>query len=163
MTPVDDQRIAYHEAGHAVAAIWLGGEVVHVTIEPDCNDGPLRDGEVQVRWHHRGLSQRDLIEREVAVALAGPAAEMIYMGERPHPRAVREWGEDWRIAWELAAQRIARQDGRMLWMEVVLSELCRTFDQAACWQAVAETADELSAHETIEGELVEEIVLRWLG
>lgn len=51
----------------------------------------------------------------------------------------------------------------MRWIETVLGELCRTFDQAACWQAVAETADELSAHETINGEQVEEIVRRWLG
>ena len=158
-----DQRIAYHEAGHAVAAVWLGGEVVQVTLEPDRDDGPFRDGEVQIRWHHGGLSPRDLIDREVAVALAGPAAEMIYLGERPHPLAVREWAEDWRIAWNLAAERVAPHPGRMLWMESILSELCRTFDQDACWQAVAETADELSAHETLEGESVEEIVRRWMG
>ncbi|WP_164103159.1 hypothetical protein [Candidatus Laterigemmans baculatus] len=160
---MDDERIAYHEAGHAVAAVWLGGEVVHVTLEPDRDDGPSRDGELLVRWHHRGLSPRDLLAREVAVALAGPAAEMLYLGERPHPLTVREWAEDWRIVWMLAAEWVADPALRMQWIEASLRDLCGLFDQAACWQAVAETADELSAHETLCGEQVEAIVRRWMG
>ncbi len=35
MTPSQKERVAIHEAGHAVIEIVLGGKVDHVTIEPD--------------------------------------------------------------------------------------------------------------------------------
>lgn len=35
------ELIAYHEAGHALMAFMLGGEVQLVTIEPDNDDGRI--------------------------------------------------------------------------------------------------------------------------
>ena len=160
----DLSAIAYHEAGHAVAAVILKGEVVRVTLEPESEDGqPERDGDVEIRWHHRGLSKRDLLEREITVCLAGPAAEMLYSGERPHPSKVQQWRADWAIAWELAGQLISAPERRLKMLEGLLGSLCKMFDEQRCWQAIAETADELEAHETLEGEQVAEIVQRWLG
>ena len=57
-------QIAYHEAGHSVVAAWLGAEVVSVTLEPDRDDGPRRDGDAAIRWHHRGLTARELCQKE---------------------------------------------------------------------------------------------------
>ena len=34
--------VAYHEAGHALMALLLGGKVKHATIEPDDDDELLR-------------------------------------------------------------------------------------------------------------------------
>jgi len=42
------ELIAYHEAGHALMALLLGGKVKHITIEPDNDDGPVREGDTQV-------------------------------------------------------------------------------------------------------------------
>ena len=39
---------AYHEAGHAFMATYLGGRVRSVTITPDNDDGPDRFGDAQV-------------------------------------------------------------------------------------------------------------------
>lgn len=155
--------VAYHEAGHAVAAVLLGGEVVQVTLEPE-NDGqlPNREGDVSIRWHHRGLTREDLLRREITVCLAGPAAEMLYAGERPHPSTVRQWRADWEIAWQLAGQFISEQTRRMRMLETLLASLCQMFDRDDCWQAVAETADQLEAFETLEGHQVSEIVYRWV-
>ena len=41
---------AYHEAGHAFMAIYVGARVRHVTIEPDRDDGPERHADIQVEW-----------------------------------------------------------------------------------------------------------------
>ena len=38
---------AYHEAGHAFMAIYLGARVKSVTIELDWDDGPVHHGDVQ--------------------------------------------------------------------------------------------------------------------
>lgn len=160
----DESAIAYHEAGHAVAAVMLGGEVVRVTLEPE-NDGelPERDGDVQIRWHHRGLSKRDLLEREISVCLAGPAAEMLYEGTRPDPRSIQQWREDWGVAWSLAGELITEPSRRLAMLKALLDQLCQRFDAGDCWQAIAETADQLEAHQTLEGDEVSEIVRRWIG
>jgi len=34
------ELIAYHEAGHALMAVLLGGKVQQVTIEPENDEGP---------------------------------------------------------------------------------------------------------------------------
>lgn len=155
--------VAYHEAGHVVAAVLLGGEVVQVTLEPE-NDGQLpdREGDVSIRWHHRGLNREDLLRREITVCLAGPAAEMLYEGERPHPAGVQQWRADWEIAWHLAGQIISDQTRRMQMLETLLASLCRMLGRDDCWQAVAEVADQLEAFETLDGEQVTEIVCRWV-
>lgn len=159
----DLSAIAYHEAGHAVAAVLLGGEIVQVTLEPE-NDGSLpdREGEVSIRWHHAGKSRRELISMEITVCLAGPAAEMLYEGQRPHPSAIMEWRFDWECAWSLAGQLVADSSRRLLMLETILSRLCGMFDRDDCWQAIAETADQLEAFETLEGDQVKEIVHRWV-
>ena len=41
---------AYHEAGHAFIAIYVGARVRSVTIEPDWDDGPERYADIHVEW-----------------------------------------------------------------------------------------------------------------
>ena len=66
---------AYHEAGHALMALLLGGKVRLVTIEPDNDDGPDRQGDTQVLWRRSGISDKEFAEKAVQVSLAGPVAE----------------------------------------------------------------------------------------
>ncbi len=156
--------IAYHEAGHAVIAVMLGGEVMSLTLQPDDDDElPERDGDVSIRWNHRGVAKRELVKREVIVCLAGPAAEIIFRGEKVAPQSVAEWRFDWETAWQLSGLLIQPPAARTQLLEGLLTELCRMLARDDCWQAIAETADLLEAHETLEGEEVHEIVERWMS
>src|ERR1044072_148301 len=101
------ELIAYHEAGHALLAVLVGGEVQLVTIDPDRDDGPERQGDTQVIWRRGSMGERKFAEASLQVSLAGPVAEMIYSGEPYHPGLVAEWAADWRDAWNTAMQIVA--------------------------------------------------------
>ena len=157
------ELIAYHEAGHALMAVILGGTVKHVTIEPDADDGPERQGDTQVLWRRAGISERDFAKTAVQVSLAGPVAEMIYTGDPYHPGFVAEWAADWRDAWEAAVPLHPGERQRLEYLERVSIQLYHRLNDDVLWAALASLADNLLAHETLEGEQVEEIVGEWLG
>ena len=153
---------AYHEAGHVFMAIYLGARVRSVTIEPDRDDGPDRFGDAQVEWDLGHFTPREVYEKSVLVALAGPVAEMIHRGEPYHPGFVAEWAADWREAWEAAAGVVPDQRQRLAYLEQATSQLYRLLNRDNNWAALAAVTDELLAHEILEGEAVEEIVGQWL-
>ena len=154
---------AYHEAGHALMAVLLGGKVKHVTIEPDDDDGPARHGDTQVLWRRSGISDKEFAKMAVQVSLAGPVAEMIYSGDPYHPGLVAEWAADWREAWKVAVPLHADERQRLDYLERVSIQLYHRLKEDELWAALAALADNLLAHETLEGEQVEEIVGDWLG
>jgi len=156
------ELIAYHEAGHALAAVLLGAEVQLVTIAPDNDDGPERQGDTQVVWRTAGMSDKEFARKAVQVSLAGPVAEMIYSGEPFHPGHVAEWGADWRDAWEAAAPMHRDKHRRLEFLEWITTKLYIRFKDEELWPALAALADHLLAHETLDGEQVEEIVGEWL-
>ena len=157
-----DEETAYHEAGHALVATLLGGRVISVTIAPDDDDGPRRFGDTQVAWR-RSLSERELRERGVQVALGGPVAEMLYTGDPFHPGLVAEWAGDWQSAWELAASLMPDERKRLSYLEDLTRQLHRLLDAEPHWSALAALADNLLAHETLERDEVREIVGEWMG
>jgi hypothetical protein len=154
------ELIAYHEAGHALMALILGGTVKQVSIEPDDSD---RQGDTQVLWRRAGISEKDFARAAVQVNLAGPVAEMIYSGDPFHPGFVAEWAADWRAAWEAAVPLHPGERQRLEYLERVSIQLYHRLKEDALWAAIASLADHLLAHETLEGEQVEEIVGQWLG
>ena len=154
---------AYHEAGHAVVAAWLGAEVISVTLEPDQDDGPVRDGDAAIRWHHRGLSKRELCQRELMAVLAGPVAEMIHSGERCGVDALPQWAADWQLAYSLAGMLVGSELRVRSLIQAVTDKLERVVGSDPFWQVIAEVADLLEALETIEGDQVHESLQRWLG
>ena len=158
-----DSSVVYHEAGHAVMAVWLGAEVLHVTIEPDRDDGPRRDGDAMVRWRHRGRSAREACERELMAVLAGPVAEMVHAEQRRSLHTTPEWAVDWQFACQLAATLIKEPAPRRAMIDVVTDKLFVLISRADFWQAISEVADLLDAHETINGDEVAQCVARWLG
>jgi len=152
-----DEWIAYHEAGHCVVAVLLGGMVEWATIDPDRDDGPRRWGDVRVQWDG-GPPWR----AQAMIYLAGPAAELVYREESIHPAFVPEFTNDWTAAWEaISASRKSDQD-RLRLLEGVFSKLYQSFQRQDQWNAVAELADLLLAHETIEYEEIHETVNRWI-
>jgi ATP-dependent Zn protease len=156
-----DDTTAYHEAGHAFAAVQLGAFVRSVTIEPDNDDEPRRYGDTKIEWDHSVVSGKELCKRMVLVSLAGPVAEMIYSGEPYHPGFVPEWGSDWKQAW-LAAEAIHAADrARLLFLEQAAGEMYRLFQQDENWATLAAIVDDLLAHETLDGEAVHAIVRCW--
>jgi ATP-dependent Zn protease len=162
-----NQSIAYHEAGHAVVASWLGAEVVSVTLEPDADDGPLRDGDAAIRWHHRGMTPRQLIQKELMAVLAGPVAEMIHNDQdcdiEQCEQWKSEWSADWHLAWQFARSLVPSDQHVEPLLKFTIERLYRIASAESFWQTIAEVADLLEAYETIDGEQVRQCVDRWLG
>ncbi len=153
---------AYHEAGHAFMAVYLGARVRSVTIDPDRDDGPRRQGDTAVEWNLAGLTEREIDERSVIVALAGPAAEMLYTGEPFHPGFVRECSGDWKAATDAASKFLHKEEKRIAWLEEKTKGLLRMLNGPAHWAAIAELADNLLAHETLHADQIEDVVRTWL-
>jgi ATP-dependent Zn protease len=153
---------AYHEAGHAYVAVYLGAKVRSVTIDPDNDDGPARFGDTQIIWRRSRLSEKQFRERAIQVSLAGPVAEMLYTGDPFHPGLVAEWAHDWQAAWELADLLFVDHRKRLSYLEDLTGMLYRLLDSEPHWSAVAALADNLLAHETLESEEVRDIINDWL-
>ena len=152
---------AYHEAGHALVAIYVGARVRSMTIEPDRDDGPARHGDTQIEWPLDRFTEQEFHEKSAWVALAGPVAEMIYSGEPYHPGLVAEWAADWTEAWEVAARLVPDERQRLRYLEQVTVQLYRFLNMDGHWSALAAVVDQLLAHETLEAEQIEEIVVPW--
>lgn len=142
-------------------ATRLGARVTSITIRPDWDDGPERYGDAEILWRTSEFTSREFAERQVLVALAGPAAEMIYRGEPLHPGFVAEWAEDWRQAWKAAAELMPDGRRRVRYLEQAASSLFTTFSDDHCWSAIAAIVDALLAHERLESEEVTAIVDQW--
>ena len=153
---------AYHEAGHAFMAVQLGARIRSITIDPAWDDGPARFGDAQIEWPAGACSERELCEKMVMVALAGAVAEMIYSGEPYHPGFVAEWAADWSQAWQAAAAIYGDEVARLKYLEKITVQLHKTMGRDDQWAALAAIVDHLLAHETLEGEQVEDIVSAWL-
>lgn len=158
---------AYHEAGHAFVAAYAGGRVLSVTIAPDWDDGPERFGDTQVAWSRSQFTEKQLAEKLVLVALAGPVAEMVYRGDPleglRHPALVAEWSHDWRQAWDEGAAAVPDERRRTRWLEGQVVGLHGLLSDDTHWEAIAGVADHLLAHETLEAEEFAEVVSTWLG
>lgn len=161
----DYEALAYHEAGHAYVAILLGGRVERVTLEPDYDDGPRREGDVQVAWHD-AMSERELARRDILVSLAGPICESILRGEdspeEPTPiESVPEWRADLMAAAQAASLWETHPVRHRAAIRAAETELRTLLSQDGHWAVVAAIADELTAHETLEWEQLTEIYRVW--
>lgn len=157
------EETAYHESGHALVAIQLGAVIRHVTIEPEWDDGPERYADIAIEWKLDHLDTKEVEHRSIQIALAGPVAEMIYTGEPYHPGFIGEWASDWQIAWQSAERLFPDGRRRLRFLEQVTADLHQQLNNTHYWAAISAIADELMAHETLEGDQVEEIVRQWLG
>lgn len=160
--PVNEEEItAWHEAGHAFVAVYLGGFVSSISIDPDADDGPTRFGDVTIHWDRGRFTTEQLQKNAVLVALAGPVVEMIHTGDLYHPATVGEWSQDWQLAWN-ASTFIRDQRKRMEFLRQTTIELYETLSQDAHWAAIGALVDHLMAYETVEGETVHEVVAEWI-
>ena len=144
-------------------ACYVGARVSAVTIDPDWDEGPARHADIQVEWPAGTLSDRDLRQRLAQVALAGPVAEMIYVGDPFHPGLVPEWAADWRVAWRAIETLVPDQRRRLAYLEALTVQLHQLLRQDQPWAAIAAIVDHLVAHERLEGEEVEAILAQWMS
>jgi len=153
---------AYHEAGHAYMAMYVGARVLSMTIDPESGEAGERFGDTHVEWNLRGLSKRQFAEKSTWVALAGPAVEIIYTGDPYHPGAMHEWADDWDEAVSQAARLYRKSREALAWLERTTLDLISMLQQDRHWSPVAALADHLMAHETLESYEIEGIVRNWL-
>lgn len=153
---------AYHEAGHALMALLVGGRVKHVSIAPE-EDEMGRSGETVIHWPRR-WSPEEVASRAVQVALAGPVAEMIYSGDPYHPGLLSAWAQDWTMALECVAQlpEGKREATGIAFLEALVGQLYRMLNAEPYWSALAALADHLLAHDVLEGPEIREVVAHWI-
>ncbi|MFT5303049.1 MAG: ATP-dependent Zn protease [Mariniblastus sp.] len=151
---------AYHESGHAVISVLMGGQVDEVSISPPDDDGPNRYGHTITRWP--AMTREKLIAAEICVSLAGPVAEMLYVDEIRLISDVPEWAADWFRASQIAVDELATLGLAERLLVDCQNRIERLFDQQNAWAAVGAVADELLAHETLEREQVDDVVSFWL-
>jgi ATP-dependent Zn protease len=156
--PHDDEQAvatAYHEAGHAVAALALDRPVVKVSILADRDKaGICFFGKAVFR------PSEDWLEREVLISLAGMAAEARKTGEYDRDAA----GRDLRYARGLAIQRAGSERQAERLERRLLAKAEHLLDREANWAAVERIAAELLRAGEISGRqarhLYEECVRR---
>jgi ATP-dependent Zn protease len=137
-----DEATAFHEAGHAVAALALGRPVHRVSVLADREHlGTCHFGKAVFR------PSEDWLEREMLIALAGLAAEARHTGAYAWEGA----GRDRQYAADLARRRAggARQAERL--ERRVLSKVEHLLDQPGHWEAVERIAAELLRHGALSG------------
>ena len=156
------ELLAYHEAGHALVAHYLGGRVQRVSIETEWDEELRAEGDTEVLWPVGQMTGGEFQEAGVLVALAGPVAEMLYSGEPYHPALVAEWANDWDEAARLSAEFIPTDALRMKYLEAQTRRLWQLLDDEPLWSALAALADELLAHETLDEDQIAETLASWL-
>ena len=162
---VDDDQLeltAYHEAGHVVMGVMLGAEIRSASIvaDFDSEEAP-RYGACELAWSMRGVADRQHAEREIRTALAGPVAEQIYVGET-EIRIQRESSVDWIYAASFADKIHADKSKRTSFLFDIAEGIRDLYRRDEVWAAVASTADELLAHDELDGETLTESVQFWI-
>jgi hypothetical protein len=144
MTSPDDTATAtaYHEAGHAVMALVLGRPVQRVSIEPN-----------QVRLGHCELKQgafrrsEDVLETQILILLAGPAAEARHAGDYCWDAAAQDLRDVRSMTSSRSSnpRRVERRERRLL------DKAEHILDRPGVWLAVEKIAEELLRSTTISG------------
>lgn len=144
---------AWHEAGHALTAHLLGGLVREVTLESEF-DG--LEGHAAVEWR-RATPESDA-RRFASVALAGPVAELIYLGRDvlSDPEALASWERDWADARTQLERLHQEANDREEALRGILRELHQSLGTGRGYERLARVAEALDAHETLDEDLFRE-------
>jgi hypothetical protein len=148
------ERLAHHEAGHAVVQHWISQERFRVTrVALDSDGGRVAGSSLIEPEVTLGLYQFGL------VTLAGIAAENRYLSEHPAPED-DPWGALGDIReWMAAASEILQEKARVeLVTGNVLRKLDEFFEGPDSWRVVTELARLLLAEGIVEGERLQDVL-----
>lgn len=162
---LDDEETftAYHEAGHAVVAFALGATIESVQLGGEVDEWlPERFGECRIRWGRVVPDSDWQRQREISAILAGPVAELIYRGETPDSAGLQSWQHDWQMAWNIGKEIAQDPHNRTFILQQTVAWLKNRLSADQSWAAVAAVADEILAHEYVEGEKLEEVLSFWI-
>ncbi len=144
---------AYHEAGHAVAAIHLGQTVKRVSIVPREEDETLgrMTGRKPPGWFepdvYRDSRHRDWIEGEVLVLLVGGLAEARLKGQRNRVGA----GGDYQAVLRLTGYLCGSKEEEKKYLDWLHCRARGLLDAPGFWRAVKDVAAELLREQEISG------------
>ena len=152
----DPERLAHHEAGHAVVQHWVARGRFSVTRVSLAADGSqvagssLLDREVRLGLYEFGM-----------VVLAGIAAENRYFSERPPPEG-EVWGAVGDIdEWLGMARGALESEARVeLVTRNLLRRLTTFFADQSTWATVCELANLLLTEGAVEGDRLHAILER---
>lgn len=137
---VNSARIARHEAGHAVLAVLVGGQVACAEVFPaDHTDAEGKDGYCQYIPPNLAVKQHEHL-----IAAAGAAAEAV-------------WEHGPRATVQQADQRLIGGDAKFLRHCALMAAVAHTVSPVAqvlplvvrCWPAIESLATRLGLHEQI--------------
>lgn len=137
------ERTAFHEAGHAIIALWHGRPVGQVSILPD----NTRLGYCEIRKGQFG-PRHDPLEVNMLILLAGAASEArLTGGDHSWEGAAQDLNDVRQLSRQRApndrqAERLERR---------MLAKVEKLLCQPSVWQAVEELAQQLLKNTTISG------------
>jgi hypothetical protein len=141
----DDELLAHHEAGHAVAALALGIGVVCVSING------TRDHAACTRINPADAATCDAnagsIARHTMMKIAGPAAEAMYTGCAPDGG---EWSTDITTAGMLCAGMSSQE------LQALVDAAFDMVD--AYWDDIVRVADALMTKRALSGSDVRDVI-----
>lgn len=154
----DSELVAYHEAGHAVMAVLLGGSVMRLSI---CDPDGWGVGDAKIAWKPvNDPACRTLCD--LKTALAGPIAEMVFVGDYDYLRIRSEHAADWERVQDCLVQLQIKESSRTEFLQKIVADLYETVRQDAIWAAIGDVADALMLDEELDGDCVNDLVGFWL-
>ena len=142
----------------------LGGRIDRIQLGEEMDDNlPQAFGACLINWGPVNGNYDWQMQRELMTILAGPVAEMIYIGEKLHPAFHGPWQMDWQQAWQCCQNEIADEAMRTAFLELLIQHLHQRMSDNSCWAAIAAVSDELLAHEYLEQEQLQETLDFWIG
>ncbi len=93
MPSTEKWRVAVHEAGHAIAALYVGDKLTFLSIKP----GAGFDGSAH-RETYKGQTQYSMAERYIICSVAGYVAERLFLGQNDPSICVSDLREAWAAA-----------------------------------------------------------------
>jgi hypothetical protein len=153
------ERLAHHEAGHAVVQHWISEGRYRVTrVSLDSDGGQIAGSSLIDREVKLGLYQFGL------VVLAGIAAENRYFSDHPAPLG-EQWGALGDIQeWMAEAADLLGEKARVEMVTGnVLRRLAEFFESPSNWSVVCELAQLLLAEGAVEGERLQSILQKQPG